>query len=158
MLYRPPETTMGGGWSAGACGRRTANAYDRPVDEQQVRAMLTEMITNLDPEAEYEIRDAEDFVADMPQSNERVRGRDDMRELQRAFPPETTPKFTIRRITGAGEVWAVEAVGDYGGEIFHVVVIVEFRDGKIVRETRYYPQPFEAPPWRAQWVEPLDDR
>jgi hypothetical protein len=50
-----------------------------------------------------------------------------------------------------------EAVGDYGGEIFQVVAIFEFRDGKIVRETRYYPQPFEAPPWRAQWVEPLTE-
>jgi hypothetical protein len=127
------------------------------MDEHQVRALLTEMITNLDPEAEYEMRDAEEFVADMPQSNERIRGRDNMRELQRAFPPETMPKFTIRRITGAGDVWTVEAVGDYGGEIFQVVVIFEFRGGRIIRETRYYPQPFEAPPWRAQWVEPLPD-
>jgi ketosteroid isomerase-like protein len=127
------------------------------VDEVQVRATLTDMVTNLDPDKEYVLRDAEDFVADMPQSNERIRGRDNMRELQRAFPPETTPKFTIRRILGAGDVWTAEAVGDYGGEIFQVVAIFEFRDGKIVRETRYYPQPFEAPPWRAQWVEPLTE-
>ena len=126
-------------------------------DDEHIRAMLTEMITNLDLEAEYSLRDPEDFVADMPQSNERIRGRENMRELQRAFPPETTPRFTVRRISGGGDVWTVEAVGDYGGEIFHVVVIFEFRDGKIVRETRYYPQPFEAPPWRAQWVEPLAD-
>ena len=126
-------------------------------DDEHIRATLTEMITNLDLEAEYSLRDPEDFVADMPQSNERIRGRDNMRELQQAFPPETTPRFTVRRVTGGGDVWTVEAVGDYGGEIFQVVVIFEFRDGKIVRETRYYPQPFEAPPWRAQWVEPLAD-
>jgi hypothetical protein len=27
------------------------------------------------------------------------------------------------------------------------------RDGKIWRDTRYYAEPFEAPEWRAQWVE-----
>ena len=125
------------------------------IDDEQIPATLTEMLTNLDAEKEYALRDAEDFVADMPQSNERVRGRDNMRELQRAFPPETMPKFAVRRIAGAGDVWTVEAVGDYGGEIFQVVVIFEFRDGKIVRETRYYPEPFEAPQWRSQWVEPM---
>jgi hypothetical protein len=34
-------------------------------------------------------------------------------------------------------------------------VIFEFRDGLIARETRYYPEPFEAPAWRAEWVEPI---
>ena len=91
----------------------------------------------------------------MPRSGERIRGRDAMRELQRAFPPETRPKFRLRRIVGGRENWTVEAVGDYGGQIFMVVVIIELRDGRIFRETRYYPEPFEPPEWRAQWVEPM---
>jgi hypothetical protein len=37
------------------------------------------------------------------------------------------------------------------------VMIVEFRDGKIVRETRYYADPFEAPAWRAEWVESMEE-
>jgi ketosteroid isomerase-like protein len=126
------------------------------MDDQQVRETLTAMVTNLDPDEEYAVRH-EDFVADMPQSGERIRGRDNMRAMQRAFPPDRAPTFQVRRITGGGDVWTVEAVGDYGGEIYLVVVIIEFRDGKIFRETRYYPQPFEAPEWRAQWVERMDD-
>jgi hypothetical protein len=31
--------------------------------------------------------------------------------------------------------------------------IIELRDGKVLRETDYYAQPFQAPEWRAQWVE-----
>ncbi len=80
-----------------------------------------------------------------------------MRAIQLAFPPDRAPTFRVRRITGGGDVWTVEAVGDYGGEIYLVVCIFEFRDGKIVRETRYYPEPFEAPEWRAQWVERMRD-
>jgi ketosteroid isomerase-like protein len=126
------------------------------MDAQEIHEKLTDMVTNLDPDAEYELRH-EDFVADMPQSGERIVGRDNMRALQQAFPPDRTPTFQVRRITGAGDTWTVEATGDYGGEIYLVVVIFEFRDGKIVRETRYYPQPFEAPEWRSQWVERTAD-
>ena len=122
------------------------------MDDQQIRDTLIAMVSSLDPDAEYELRH-EDFVAEMPQSGERIRGRDNMRAMQRAFPPDSAPTFTVRRITGAGDVWTVEATGDYGGEIFLVVVIFEFRDGRIARETRYYPQPFEPPAWRSQWVE-----
>jgi hypothetical protein len=33
---------------------------------------------------------------------------------------------------------------------------MEFRDGKVVRETQYFGDPFEASAWRAQWVERFD--
>lgn len=122
------------------------------MDAQQIRETLIEIVTNLDPDAEYELRH-EDFVADMPQSGERIVGRDNMRAMQQAFPPDRTPTFRVRRVTGADNTWTVEATGDYGGEIYLVVAIFEFRDGKIIRETRYYPQPFEPPEWRSQWVQ-----
>ncbi len=120
--------------------------------DQKIRATLAELLTTLDPDLEYGLRH-EDFVADMPQSGERVCGRDAMRELQRGFPAQSKPTFTVRRIIGAGQLWSVEAEGDYGGQIFHVVLIIELRDGKILRETRYYAEPFEAPQWRAHLVE-----
>jgi ketosteroid isomerase-like protein len=124
------------------------------VNDQQIRETLTRMVTDLDADAEYELRH-DDFIAEMPQSGERIRGRDNMRALQRAFPPDRAPTFRVRRITGSGDVWTVEAIGNYGPDVYFVVCVFEFRDGRIARETRYYPQPFEAPDWRAQWVEPI---
>jgi len=32
---------------------------------------------------------------------------------------------------------------------------MEFRDGKVVRETLYFTEPWDPPAWRAQWVEPM---
>jgi ketosteroid isomerase-like protein len=125
------------------------------MSEQEIPTRLAELMTKLDPEAEYEWRH-EDFIADMPQSNERVRGRENMRAFQRAYPPETLPKFDVRRVVGGGDVWTVLATGDYGGQIFHLAIVFEFRDGRILRETRYYAEPFEAPEWRAQWVEEME--
>jgi hypothetical protein len=88
-----------------------------------------------------------------------------LRPLQPAAPPEVAkeaypnpPTIQPRRVVGSGDVWVIEARSDYGdGQIFNVAMIVEFRDGKIWRDTRYYAEPFEAPAWRAQWVEPMEE-
>jgi hypothetical protein len=74
-----------------------------------------------------------------------------MRSMQEAFP--NPPDAKVRRIVGSGDLFVMEAISDYQGTILHVTNIVEFDDGKIVRETRYYAEPFEAPAWRAEWVE-----
>jgi hypothetical protein len=106
----------------------------------------------LSAEDEYNVR-AEDYVMEMPQSNERISGRDKMREFQETYP--NPPSIKLRRIVGEGDLFVVEGLSDYGTEVSHVSDIVEFKNGKIWRETRYYAAPFEAPEWRAQWVEPI---
>jgi hypothetical protein len=37
-----------------------------------------------------------------------------------------------------------------------VVGIMEFRDGKVIRERIYFGEPWEPPVWRAQWVELME--
>jgi hypothetical protein len=32
---------------------------------------------------------------------------------------------------------------------------MEFRNGKVVHETQYFADSFEAPAWRSQWVQPM---
>jgi hypothetical protein len=92
---------------------------------------------------------------EMPQSGERIRGREKMREFQEAYP--NPPAITPRRVAGSGDVWVIEARSDYGdGQIYHVAMIVEFRDGKVWRDTRYYAERFEPPAWRSRWVEPME--
>jgi hypothetical protein len=76
-----------------------------------------------------------------------------MRAMQEAFP--RPPSGTLRRVIGSGDIWVAEGVNDYGDDIWHWVIVVELKDGKILRETRYYGQPFPAPEWRAAWVEPM---
>ena len=108
----------------------------------------------LSPGAEFRLRD-ENYVMEMPQSGERIRGREAMRAMQEAFP--VPPSITLRRVVGSGKIWVVEGMNDYAGDVWHVVVILEFgADGSIIRDTRYYTQKSEAPGWRAEWVEPID--
>ena len=122
------------------------------MTEDEVRAVIAEMTTDPDPEREYKLRHA-DCVIDIPQSGERF-DRDGMREVQRNFPGGA-PDMYLARLAGEGDVWVAELVSDYGdrpgGGVFNVSVILEFTDGQISRETRYYAEPFEAPEERARW-------
>jgi hypothetical protein len=110
----------------------------------------------LSPEREYLLR-RPDFVMEMPQSRERVRGRDAMRELQRNYPGGG-PSVVLRRVVGAERVWVIEADSRYGDDPWQIVVIFEFDDaGLIAKETRYYTRAFEAPAWRADLVETMGE-
>ena len=121
------------------------------MDEQQAQQFLTEMFSNLSAEQEYQIRH-EDYIMEMPQSGERIRGREKMRAFQEAYPHP--PSIQLRRVVVRDRLWLVEGVNDYGeGQVISVVAIFELRDAKIFRDTRYYAEPFEVPEWRAQWVE-----
>ena len=60
------------------------------------------------------------------------------------------------RTIGSGNLWVNEYTVRYiGDEPRYVAGIMEFRDGRVVRERLYVAEAREAPAWRAQWVEPI---
>ncbi len=91
------------------------------------------------PDFEYELR-SENFIAEIPQTGERFEGRDVLKAMQESFG--ASPIIELKDIRGEGDIWVVEALQTYAdGSDFHVCVIVEFDEGKIIRETRYYGPP-----------------
>jgi ketosteroid isomerase-like protein len=103
-----------------------------------------------DFDAEHEIYH-DDAVLEYPQSGERIRGRRNIQSSRSAQPNKK--RFTVRRILGAGDLWVSEFVLTYDGLPSYTVSIMEFRDGKVTRETQYFGDPFEPGASRAQWVE-----
>lgn len=97
----------------------------------------------------------DDFVEEWPQSGERLTKAASMK-LAESYPEMsgTSPKFTYRRMLGGGDLFVVEGTIDYGdGTPVSYVAVGEVRDGKIARMTEYFANPFEAPAWRANFVE-----
>jgi len=127
------------------------------MDQREATRLLTELASDLSPEGEYRIRHPEDYSMEMPQSGERFRGRENMRAFQEAFPPSNRPSIRIRRVLVRDGLWIVESVVEYGGgQVMHGPAILELKDGKVWRDTRYFAEPFEAPEWRAHLVEPME--
>ncbi|MEI5997142.1 nuclear transport factor 2 family protein [Paraburkholderia bengalensis] len=104
-----------------------------------------------DLNAEHDIY-ADGVVCEYPQSGERIVGRNNLQAL-RGHHPDKPSGFAVRRIQGSGNLWVTEYEIDYNTQAALVVSIMEFANGKVVRETQYFSAPFDAPQWRMQWVE-----
>ncbi len=118
---------------------------------------------------------ADDFVEEMPQSGERIRGKANQLAIARNYPggvgtidPSSarlvgsedrwvmTPTFAALRIEGSGDVYTyVGSVRYPNGETWQMIAIIELRDGRVAKSTTWYAAPFEAPEWRAPYVERL---
>jgi hypothetical protein len=125
--------------------------------DDQVRAMLVEhwrASERGDVETEHAIY-AQDAVLEYPQSGERFRGRSTIAAQRAGHPAER--HFTVRRISGAGELWVSEVVISYDGVPSWSVSIMELSDALVAHETQYFADPFAAPAWRAALAEPPDD-
>jgi len=104
--------------------------------------------------AEHDIYD-DDVICDYPQSGERILGRNNLQAL-RGHHPGKPSGFRVRRILGKDSIWITEYTINYQGTLAFTVSIMEFCEGKVIHETQYFADPFEAPAWRSQWVEQMD--
>ncbi len=124
------------------------------MEEQEIRTALDQhwaASASGDQNTEHAIY-ADDTVCDYPQSGERILGRRDLQAL-RSHHPGKPSGFEVRRVFGSGDLWITEYAIVYLGRTSYTVSIMEFKGGKVVHETQYFADPFEAPAWRAQWVE-----
>src|SRR5277367_5558862 len=127
---------------------------EQSVPEEQIRAALNahwHASEAGDAEAEHDIYE-DDAICDYPQSGERILGRRNLQAL-RSHHPGKPSGFEVKRILGKGDLWITEYSIIYQGRRSYTVSIMEFRNGKVVHETQYYADPFEAPAWRKQWVQ-----
>jgi hypothetical protein len=125
------------------------------VRDQEIRAALDQHWAASDAndfETEHLIYH-KDAVLDYPQSGERTRGRRNIQN-QRASQP-SKKRFTVQRIIGGGDLWVTEFILTYDAKPSYTVSIMEFRNGKVIHETQYFADPFEAPVWRSQWVQQI---
>lgn len=96
---------------------------------------------------------ADDVICEYPQSGEKIHGRNNLQAL-RSHHPGKPSGFNVRRMIGKGNLWITEYTITYQGQSAYTVSIMEFHNGKVAHETQYFANPFDAPDWRRQWVEP----
>jgi hypothetical protein len=117
-----------------------------------------------------------DFVEDWPQSGERIRGPANARTIHEHHPGMPTgggvvrvvgsedrwvmtPSYTTLRIEGSGDVYTILMRATYPPDdaLWYVTSIIELRDQLVWRATTIFGEAFEAPAWRAQWVERIEE-
>jgi len=123
------------------------------VSEQQNRDALERFLLlfergDLDAATDF-LHD--DYVEEYPQSGERIRGKQNWLSIVKTYP--SLPKMINYTIEVSGELCVLEAILEYDSNRVYVCEIFEVQDGTLKRAREYFGEPFEAPEWRAQWVE-----
>jgi hypothetical protein len=117
-----------------------------PVPQQRALRTRLERVLGL-PLADRAVRQ-------WPQSAEAVHGRERIEEVESHF---VGLRLAVGRRHRLGDVLLVEWSTDYGdGRIYRNVSVAELEDGRAVRVTDYWGEPFLPPPWRSGLTEPLD--
>jgi len=99
---------------------------------------------------------ADDAVVEWPQGGERLRGRASIVRFRSAYPARM--RFEVHRITGCHDLWVTEYTIHYNDRPVLAVGVMQFRDGRVVRERIYFADPWDPPAWRADQVELFDPR
>lgn len=95
----------------------------------------------------------DDYTLEWPQSRERIRGRANFVAINENYPAHGRWEFTVYRIIAENDQ-VVSDVDVTDGEITgRAITFSTIRDGKILHQIEFWLDPFEAPTWRAQWVE-----
>lgn len=143
-----------------------------------------EAMLALDADALAELRHA-DYECVYPQSGERFHGHENwaaahdqyesrfsgesivdlstkggVQKAKVARVPSAMPfaSSPIIQVSDTGELVVIEGKGMWPDDkTYHWVLIIEYRDGLVWRETQYFAEPFDAPEWRAPFTEPAGD-
>ena len=94
----------------------------------------------------------QDFCLHWPQSGEMVEGRENFAALNTAYPANGLWAFDLRRIVGDGDQIVTEVGISDGVTCATALTFHTVRGDLIALQREFWPDPFDAPEWRAKWV------
>ena len=95
----------------------------------------------------------DEYVLEWPQSGECIRGRANFVAVNEHYPAAGRWRVAVHRLIAEGDEVVSEVMVTDGVLTARAITFSTVRDGRIIRQTEYWPDPFEAAAWRAQWVE-----
>ena len=125
---------------------------EQSMQEEQIRTALNmhwHASTVGDANAEHDIYDDDATCDYYPQSGERILGRSSLQAL-RSHNPASRPASKSSGFWEAGIPGSPNTQSRTRGDW-----VMEFGNGRVVHETQYFGDPFEAPAWRRQWVQQI---
>jgi limonene-1,2-epoxide hydrolase len=124
-----------------------------PDNKQVIEGFWAAMQTNDFQAAGEFLHD--DYVLEWPQSGEQIRGRANFVAINKNYPAHGRWEFTVHRIIAEGNE-VISDVGVTDGVINgRAITFSTVQDGRIIHQIEFWPDPFEPPGWRAEWVEKM---
>ena len=99
---------------------------------------------------------SDDFVLEWPQSNERIRGRDNFAAMNEQYPAHGLWRFTINRILGDESEAASDVSVTDGVQQARVIPFFSISRGRIQKMVEFWPDPFRPAENRRHLVELIE--
>lgn len=97
----------------------------------------------------------DEYTLEWPQSGERIRGREHFALINTHYPAEGEWQFNINAIVADDDTVVTDVSVTDGKRHDRAITFSTIRDAKIWKQVEFWPEPFEAPVWRAGWVEKI---
>lgn len=97
----------------------------------------------------------DDYLLEWPQSGERILGRDNFATINTNYPAESKWHFNVNQIVAEGDMVVTDVSVTEAKTTGRAITFSTIRDGKIWKQVEFWPDPFEAPAWRAKWIQKM---
>jgi ketosteroid isomerase-like protein len=95
----------------------------------------------------------DDYLLEWPQSGERICGRENFAAMNAQYPAAGRWRFDVRRCVVEGDTAVTDVLVTDGAVEGRAITFSTVRDSRIVHQLEFWPDPYEAPAWRAGLVE-----
>ena len=151
-------------------------AADSTPDSREVLERMTEIMRTGQLDRLEEVL-SPDFIQEIPQSGDRVRGIANFRKVLESMPGMgatpalgiqsnpyvfaqeshymMTPTFNVVKVDGGDQAASYVKVAYPDGSQWYIVTFTTVEQGKVSRRVDFFAPFFDAPAWRADWVEPM---
>ncbi len=98
-----------------------------------------------------------DFKCFWQQSNEVIIGRENFIALNTAYPSDGLWQFTINHLIADGSEVCTDVTVTDGTTNAQAITFHTVKDGLICKQVEYWVDSYDAPKWRQQWVEKINN-
>jgi hypothetical protein len=98
---------------------------------------------------------SEEFECVWPQTSEVIIGRANFSELNAQYPSNGIWTFTLNSIVTENNQVVTDMTISDGVRKDRAITFHTVENGRISKQTEFWPEPYEAPKWRSQWVKKL---
>lgn len=95
---------------------------------------------------------SEDFKGDWPQSSELIIGRGNFVSINNEYPANGKWTFTLNSIVCETDTVVTDVSITDGVQRARAITFHTVESGLISRQVEFWPDDYEAPQWRSEWV------
>ncbi|BCL70167.1 conserved hypothetical protein [Vibrio nigripulchritudo MADA3029] len=100
---------------------------------------------------------SEDFECSWPQSNELIVGQENFASINSEYPAEGKWTFQVNSLIEEGTQVVSDVTVSDGKVVGRAITFHTVFNGRITKQTEFWPDNYPAPEWRKNWVKPLEE-